>query len=256
MREPPSTVQAIYDKSAPSWVRHEPTILSDFTARPPTLDFCGNVTGKRVLDLGCGEGYCARQLKERGAASVFGIDISPEMIERAQIQERQSPLGIQYQAGSATDLKALKTESFDLAVAVFLFNYLSIDEMLCVMQEVHRLLIVGGDFIFVVPHPMLAFTHRQSAPFYFDSESQGYFSGRDHAFSGKIWRRDGIALDVRSFHKVFSDYLTALKTAGFTAMPELQELTVTPELLELDSSFFEPVVDIPLHLLMRVTRSS
>ncbi len=255
MPESASTVQAIYDKSAPSWVRQEPTILSDFTARPPTLDFCGNLTGKRVLDLGCGEGYCARQLKERGAASVLGIDISPEMVERAQLQERQFPLGIQYHAGSATDLKALETSTFDLAVAVFLFNYLSIDEMLHVMQEVHRLLTVGGAFVFVVPHPMLPFTHRHSAPFYFDSESQGYFSGRNHPFTGKIWRRDGIALDVRSFHKVFSDYFAALKTAGFTAMPEVQELTVTPELLQLDSSFFEPIFDIPLHLLMRVTRS-
>ncbi len=51
MLESVSTVQAIYDKSAPDWVRQEPTILSDFTARPPTLDFCGNLSEKRVLIL-------------------------------------------------------------------------------------------------------------------------------------------------------------------------------------------------------------
>lgn len=248
------TVQEIYDQSASGWVRKEPIILSDFTARPPTLDFCGDPTGKRVLDLGCGEGYCARQIKERGAASLLGIDISSEMIERAQLQELQSPLQIQYQVGSATDLKHLETASFDLAIAVFLFNYLTIDEMIHVMQEMHRLLVAGGTFVFAVPHPALAFIRHQSAPFYFDAKSEGYFSGRDQSFTGKIWRRDGVALDVRSFHKVFSDYFVALKTAGFAKLPDIQELTVTPELMQLDASFFGPVVDIPLHLLIRVDR--
>ena len=41
-----------------------------------------NLTGKRVLDLGCGTGYFSLQLKERGAEVVCG-DISQAMLDKA-----------------------------------------------------------------------------------------------------------------------------------------------------------------------------
>ena len=42
------------------------------------------VRGKRVLDLGCGTGRWLARLLEQGAASVVGVDLSPEMLVRAQ----------------------------------------------------------------------------------------------------------------------------------------------------------------------------
>jgi 2-polyprenyl-3-methyl-5-hydroxy-6-metoxy-1,4-benzoquinol methylase len=43
---------------------------------PLMLRLCGDVAGKRVIDVGCGEGRFSRMLAERGAASV-GIDPTP-----------------------------------------------------------------------------------------------------------------------------------------------------------------------------------
>ena len=56
---------------------HDPP---DFTARPLVLQELAPLTGKHVLDLGCGEGYVARLVAQAGAQSVFGIDISSEMV--------------------------------------------------------------------------------------------------------------------------------------------------------------------------------
>ena len=78
----------LYNRSASNWQRSEPILLSDFTARPFLLSWCEPVKGQRVLDLGCGEGYIARQLKKRGAAHVEGIDISEEMIASAIATEQ------------------------------------------------------------------------------------------------------------------------------------------------------------------------
>ena len=39
--------------------------------------------GERILDLGCGTGYLAKQIKNQGA-EVVGIDLSPEMIAQAK----------------------------------------------------------------------------------------------------------------------------------------------------------------------------
>ena len=58
----------LYDATAAKWVRRAPTSLSDFTGRPRTLELCRPVEGRRVLDLGCGEGYCARRLMRMARA--------------------------------------------------------------------------------------------------------------------------------------------------------------------------------------------
>ncbi len=40
----------------------------------------GNIEGKKVLDVACGEGFYARKLKQCGASEVVGIDLSEAMI--------------------------------------------------------------------------------------------------------------------------------------------------------------------------------
>ena len=47
------------------------------------LDAVGRVAGRRVLDVGCGEGWLARALAARGC-EVVGIDGSAELVERAR----------------------------------------------------------------------------------------------------------------------------------------------------------------------------
>ncbi len=61
----------------------------------------GSLEGLRVLDLACGFGFYPRLLKQRGAAQVIGVDISPEMIRLANQHEQAEPLGITYQVGDA-----------------------------------------------------------------------------------------------------------------------------------------------------------
>ena len=78
------TTRALYDRSALGWQRDQPVMLSDFTARPVVMKELGDMTGRRVVDLGCGEGYVSRILCEAGAASVDGFDISSEMIRQAK----------------------------------------------------------------------------------------------------------------------------------------------------------------------------
>lgn len=54
--------------------------------------------GERILDLGCGTGYLAQQIKEHGA-SVKGIDASPEMVAKAH----ESYPEIDFAVADATD---------------------------------------------------------------------------------------------------------------------------------------------------------
>jgi SAM-dependent methyltransferase len=244
----------LYDATAAEWVRREPTSLSDFTGRPRTLELCKPVEGRRVLDLGCGEGYCARRLVGMGAAEVLGIDSSAKMIAAARAEEAREPLGIRYEVGDATRLPDLEDGTFDVVLAMFLFNYLEVEAMRRCMTEVWRVLRPGGRFVFAIPHPSLPFIREDEPPFYFSVDQGGYFSNRDRRFPGRIWKRDGTALEVQLVHKTFEDYFTALGAAGFRALPVVLELGVTPEIEAIDPAFFGPLADVPLHAALAIDR--
>lgn len=242
---------SVYDRAAESWRRTEPILLSDFTARPFLLDWCAPVDGLRVLDLGCGEGYVSRELESRGAAAVQGIDVSAEMIVRAK-QQAGSSGRLSFEVGDASRLDHLPDACVDLAVAVFLFNYVDRATMASIMAEVVRVVRPGGRFVFSVPHPSLAFQRPEEAPFYFRRGGAGYFGGRDAQFEGRIWRRDGESVPVRCIHKTFDDYFAALRVAGVQGLPEVRELHVTDEHVAFDPEFFGPLVETPLHLAFRL----
>ena len=120
------TTEKAYDAASHNWARNEKLLLSDFTARPYVLEKLQPLAGKTVLDLGCGEGFVARQVKDMGASTVLGIDLSQGMIEQAKQEERRSPKGIDYLQADVIDLTELSGATFDRIVAVFLFNYLDL----------------------------------------------------------------------------------------------------------------------------------
>ena len=243
----------VYNDNANKWLRLTPSSLSDFTARPFVFDACGKLNSRSVLDIGCGEGYCARELKRLGAGDYLGIDLSSQMIEAARTQEAEDQLGIEYRACNIVDF--IPDRKFDICIAVFLFNYLSVEKMQHVFSMVYEALQPQGQFIFTVPHPFFPFIRSgKKAPFYFSSTGKNYFSDVNQKFEGEIWKRNGEPLHVQCVHKTFSNYFDCLQQAGFRNIPEVKELTVTPELVDRDKEFFSPLLNEPLHVLFKITR--
>lgn len=95
--------------------------LRKFIIYPSWIDACGNVKGKKVLDLGCGGGGSSRMLAIRGA-TVIGIDKEPKMIKIAQKIERKNPMGIKYVVADAGDLPKFQ-KKFDLITPTYLLHY-------------------------------------------------------------------------------------------------------------------------------------
>ena len=250
--EQPST-EKLYNQHAQSWVRTEPTILSDYTARPRVLERAGAVQGKSVLDLGCGEGYVARLLAERGTASIVGIDQSEEMILGARTRNTIDEFEIEYIHTSATSWTPPR-ESFDLALAVFLLNYLTVDESVASLKRAHASLRPEGKLIMTLPHPSLPWLRPEEPPFYFRKPAKGYKESRDEELKGFIWSRNGGAVPVRCRHKTLTDIFEIVRRSGFDGPVHLEELCVTDAHLAFDYDFFGPLKGSPLHLLVELTR--
>ena len=212
------TTRALYDRSALGWQRDQPVMLSDFTARPVVMKELGDMTGRRVVDLGCGEGYVSRILCEAGAASVDGFDISSEMIRQAK--ESTPAHAADRLSYAVRDLGAVGTMEphiYDDAIAVFLLNYLSCAATSSVFQLVRHCVRPGGQFIFTVPHPALAWLKPHSKPFYFDGEGKTYRGAIDHTLEGLIWRIDGESTPVRAVHKTFTYYIVCFGKRALTS---------------------------------------
>jgi SAM-dependent methyltransferase len=143
---------AQYDHIGSKYDEYARTATLKRAERYTFLRMVGALDGKSVLDLACGFGFYTRLLKQRGAAQVLGVDISPEMIRLAHQQEQAEPLGITYQVGDAVTLPQLGP--FDLVTAVYLLDYAtSKDQMLGMFRSVYANLVAGGRFIAYTINP-------------------------------------------------------------------------------------------------------
>ena len=75
--------------------------------------------GLNVLDLGCGDGTTAIPAAKLGA-HVLGVDIASNLVEAGNLRAKTEGLtNCSFQEGDATDLHALKDNTFDLVVSIF-----------------------------------------------------------------------------------------------------------------------------------------
>jgi SAM-dependent methyltransferase len=141
-----------YDDIAAEYAASKQLPFRIVVEAPTLFDIAGDLRGLAVLDLPCGDGTYSRALARRGAASVFGVDLSHAMVERAKALERAQPLGIAYRLGDAATLGTIG--AFDLVVACYLFNYAQTRaQLLAFARTVHANLKPGGRIVGMNDNP-------------------------------------------------------------------------------------------------------
>ena len=101
-----------------------------------------DIKGKTVLDLGCGTGYFAALLRERGA-NVICCDLSQQMLDKAK--ERCGLEKMQYQLGDAESLP-LASQSVDLVFSSLALQWC--DDLSQPLREMRRVLKPSGGIYF------------------------------------------------------------------------------------------------------------
>jgi SAM-dependent methyltransferase len=103
--------------------------------------------GARVLDAGCGGGQFAIALAARGTR-VTGVDLSPEMIRRANAHAMERGIPVTWRTGDVTHLPE-PLAVYDAILARVLFQFLP--DVPGALRELRRVLKPGGRMLVSVP---------------------------------------------------------------------------------------------------------
>lgn len=122
----------------------EINLRSDILVTKRVIEMLGDISGKKILDAGCGNGKVSRLLA-KGGASVFGIDKTEDQIKVAK--NTDSKLKIQYFVGDITNLDILPND-FDIAVSLMTFLYLNKEDFIEAARQIRKHLKLGGRFVY------------------------------------------------------------------------------------------------------------
>ena len=103
---------------------------------------------KKLLEVGCGQGFNSYVLAKREDVTIIGIDISPEDIQISNNRYAYLKNNLNFLVMNAEKLK-FKNESFDEVYALDVLEH--VDNLKRVIDEMDRVLKVGGKFIINIP---------------------------------------------------------------------------------------------------------
>lgn len=169
-----------------------------FYERPATLSLLPDVSGRRVLDAGCGPGAYSAWLLEHGA-TVTGFDVSPRMVELAH--QRTGGRADLWVGDLAAPLSRVADASIDVVLCPLTLEY--VRDWHAPLREFRRVLVPGGIVVVSVTHPFFDATYFRSTD-YFATELV-------HA----EWRGFGPHVRMPSFRRSLHDTLGPFCDIGF-----------------------------------------
>lgn len=171
------------------------------------LDVIGDVSGLTVLDAGCGEGYLARILHERGA-KVTGMEISPRLVELARAKDPEGK--ITYEVADLSQPLPAYQEHFDLSASFFVLN--DVADYRGFLSTLGSVVKRGGRTVFFLNNPY-SMVLRGQVTDYFDSSKAFPYLGMAQA-----------GVHVYYYQRTLQEYLDACFAAGL----QLQRLVDVP----------------------------
>ena len=130
--------------------------------KPNLLRILAPQKGEEILDVGCGQGFFAREIAKAGA-KVVGVDIAGELIKLAK---EQSSANETYLVLSAEKMSGLLDNRFNAAICVLALQ--NIKNLQAAILEISRVLKPGGRLVLVLNHP--AFRIPTASSWSFDEE--------------------------------------------------------------------------------------
>lgn len=180
---------------------------------PNMLKFMGDVKGKKILDLGCGEGGYSRELTARGAQMV-SVDCSQKAIEYAVELANKEGLHIEHFVRNSNDLFDIESEQFDIVLCSMML--MDCEDIEGTLREVARVLKTNGRLFASVLHPCFDGNHdngigRQGVGIDRQVVVMNYFEPKE--WKAPLW---GGTIPVIWRHRTMEEYVKTFIKAGLT----------------------------------------
>ncbi|MFE0017692.1 class I SAM-dependent methyltransferase [Mesorhizobium sp. NPDC059054] len=189
-----------------------------------------DLVGRKIADLGCGFGWASRWMREHGAASVVGFDLSQNMIDRARADTQDA--AIEFHIADLESL-VLPQAAFDLIFSALTFHY--VEDFGRLIGTIHAALVQGGDLVFTIEHPIfMAAAHPHWTQ---DEDGRKTWPVNGYSIEGER-RTDWFAKGVLKYHRTLGTTINSLIEAGFVIgrieefAPTSEQIRQTPALAE------------------------
>ncbi|MFE3449035.1 class I SAM-dependent methyltransferase [Nonomuraea sp. NPDC059194] len=208
-----------YDRIAEGYAaENEASLLNAYYERPAMLELAGDVTGRRILDAGCGSGPLFSALRDRDAI-VTGVDASAGMLELAR---RRLGADADLRVADLTSPLPFPDDAFDDVIASLVLHYLK--DWGPTLAELRRVLRPGGRLLISVEHPFVIPLMRHMA-----GEKPNYFGTRNRTDE---WTMGGQTAQMRFWDRPLHAMTEAFTAAGFR-ISVISEPPFVPEAREL-----------------------
>jgi 2-polyprenyl-6-hydroxyphenyl methylase/3-demethylubiquinone-9 3-methyltransferase len=109
------------------------------------IDRQARLSGKAVLDVGCGGGILAEAMASRGAR-VTGIDLADKALKVAQLHLRESMLSVHYELSSAEEYAQTRAGAFDVVTCMEMLEH--VPDPASTVTACARMIAPGGQAFF------------------------------------------------------------------------------------------------------------
>ncbi|MCB9130230.1 MAG: class I SAM-dependent methyltransferase [Anaerolineales bacterium] len=234
----PPVAQEAYNQLADDYAaRIDSKAHNAFYDRPAVLSLLPDVTGKRVLDAGCGPGAYAEWLLDHGA-QVVAVDANEKMLAHAR--ERTGDRAEFHLANLNAPLDFLADASFDLVICPLVLDY--IRDWTPLFREFHRLLRPGGVLVFSHGHPASEFFLYYADGNYHEVEQVSW-----------EWTGFGTVVTMPSYRRPLAAVFNPLIDAGFV-LDRVLEPRPIEAFREADREHYDQLMRQPGFLCIRAVK--
>lgn len=207
---------------------------------PVVTSLLGEIKGKQVLDLGCGDGEFGEVLAGRGAR-VVGLDGSESQLERAWIANP----GRDYRLADISQRWPVADGEFDDVTSRFTLMF--VGDLAHVGREAVRVLKPEGRFVMTITHPfypylqaMLGVKHRYSGLEVYGEEKRGEMRMSETVYP--------------FYFRPVESYIKPMVESGLTLIG-YKDIVPTEEILK-ENSDLARMVNKPVYLVLAFAKKS
>lgn len=210
----------------------------------PIIDeLVGDVKGKKILDLGCGDGKYGLELLVRGAKQYHGVEGSHRMADVARENLTNSKAIVEENDIEKVELKDLE---YDMVISRLVLHY--IEDIATLFERVSRSLKKEGVFIFSIEHPIITSCYEA----YHKEKKRGNWIVDDYFDSGKRIN-NWLGKKVVKYHKTLEEYWAIIKASNLQVLEVRESKPQKSNFEQIEE--YQRRMRIPLFLIFKLKKA-